>query len=55
MSPPQTEDERRRTAEVRVHGYHVHVRIHTDQGLVGQGESTGAATGNVPLRRDTMP
>jgi len=38
-----------RTAEVRVHGYQVHVRIYTDQGIVGQGESTDAATGNVPL------
>jgi len=38
-----------RTAEVRVHGYQVHVRIYTDQGLVGQGETTDAATGNVPL------
>jgi galactonate dehydratase len=40
-----------RTAEVRVHGYQVHVRIYTDQGIVGQGESTDAATGNVPIIR----
>src|SRR5512142_2421675 len=40
-----------RTAEVRVHGYQVHVRIYTDQGIVGQGESTDAAVGNVPLIR----
>jgi len=40
-----------RTAEVRVHGYQVHVRIYTDQGLIGQGESTDAAQGNVPLIR----
>jgi galactonate dehydratase len=40
-----------RTAEVRVHGYQVHVRVHTDQGIVGQGESTDAAAGNVPLIR----
>jgi galactonate dehydratase len=40
-----------RTAEVRVHGYQVHVRIYTDQGVVGQGESTDAAQGNVPLIR----
>ena len=40
-----------RTAEVRVHGYQVHVRVYTDQGIVGQGESTDAATGNVPLIR----
>ena len=38
-----------RTAEVRVHGYQVHVRIYTDQGIIGQGESTDAAQGNVPL------
>src|ERR1051326_7321997 len=40
-----------RTAEVRVHGYQVQVRVYTDQGIVGQGESTDAATGNVPLIR----
>jgi galactonate dehydratase len=40
-----------RTAEVRVHGYQVHVRIHTDQGIIGQGESTDAASGNVPIIR----
>src|ERR1017187_9982192 len=40
-----------RTAEVRVHGYQVHVRIYTDQGIVGQGESTDAPQGNVPLIR----
>jgi galactonate dehydratase len=40
-----------RTAEVRVHGYQVHVRVYTDQGIVGQGESTDAAAGNVPLIR----
>jgi galactonate dehydratase len=40
-----------RTAEVRVHGYQVQVRIYTDQGIVGQGESTDAAQGNVPLIR----
>ncbi len=40
-----------RTAEVRVHGYQVHVRVYTDQGIIGQGESTDAAMGNVPLIR----
>jgi galactonate dehydratase len=40
-----------RTAEVRVHGYQVHVRVYTDQGIVGQGESTDAASGNVPIMR----
>ena len=40
-----------RTAEVRVHGYQVHVRVHTDQGLIGQGETTDASVGNVPLIR----
>ena len=40
-----------RTAEVRVHGYQVHVRVYTDQGIFGQGESTDAAIGNVPIIR----
>src|SRR5437763_1102026 len=38
-----------RTAEVRVHGYQVHVRVYTDGGIIGQGESTDASAGNVPL------
>ena len=38
-----------RTAQVVVHGFQVHVRIYTDQGIIGQGESTDAAQGNVPL------
>src|SRR5664280_2089427 len=38
-----------RTAEVRVHGYQVHVRIYTDQGIIGQGETTDSSLGNVPL------
>jgi galactonate dehydratase len=40
-----------RTAEVLVHGYQVHVRVYTDQGIVGQGETTDASLGNVPLIR----
>ena len=40
-----------RTAEVRVHGYQVHVRIYTDQGIIGQGETTDASSGNVPMIR----
>jgi galactonate dehydratase len=40
-----------RTAEVVVHGYQAHVRVHTDQGIVGQGECTDAAMGAVPLIR----
>jgi len=40
-----------RTAEVRVHGYQVHVRVYTDHGIVGQGETTDASMGNVPLIR----
>ncbi len=40
-----------RTAEVRVHGYQVHVRVYTDQGIVGQGECTDASQGAVPLIR----
>jgi galactonate dehydratase len=38
-----------RTAEVRVHGYQVHVRVYTDGGIIGQGETTDAASGNVPI------
>ncbi len=38
-----------RTAQVRVHGVQVHIRIYTDQGLYGQGESTDAAVGTVSL------
>lgn len=38
-----------RTAEVRVHGYQVHVRVYTDQGIIGQGETTDASSGNVPM------
>ncbi len=38
-----------RTAEVRVHGYQVHIRVYTDQGIIGQGECTDAAEGSVPL------
>lgn len=40
-----------RTAEVQAHGYQLHVRIHTDQGLVGHGEGTDAVRGGVPLVR----
>ena len=38
-----------RTAMVEVHGPQAHIRIYTDQGLIGQGESTDAATGNVAI------
>jgi galactonate dehydratase len=34
-----------RTAMVRGHGLQLHVRIYTDQGLIGQGEATDAADG----------
>lgn len=40
-----------RTAEVRGHGYQVHVRIYTDQGIYGHGEGTDSAQGAVPLIR----
>jgi galactonate dehydratase len=40
-----------RTAEVRVHGYQLHVRIYTDQGIFGHGEGTDAVQGGVPLVR----
>jgi galactonate dehydratase len=38
-----------RTAEVMVHGLQTHVRVYTDQGLFGQGESTDAAMGTTAL------
>jgi len=38
-----------RTAQVRVHGWQTHVRVYTDQGLYGQGESTDAAVGTDAL------
>ena len=38
-----------RTAQVLAHGHQVHVRIYTDQGLIGQGEATDAAVGAPPL------
>jgi galactonate dehydratase len=40
-----------RTAEVIVHGLQTHVRIYTDQGLIGQGEATDAAVGSAALVR----
>lgn len=40
-----------RTAEVMVHGYQVHVRVDTDQGVTGQGEATDSAQGAIPLIR----
>ena len=41
-----------RTAEVNVHGYQVHVRVYTDQGIYGHGECTDAALGAVPLLQE---
>ena len=38
-----------RTAMVNVHGPQAHIRIYTDAGLIGQGESTDAAVGTVSL------
>ena len=40
-----------RTAQVNVHGPQTHVRIYTDQGIYGQGESTDAAVGTASLVR----
>ncbi len=37
------------TAMVQVHGPQAHIRIYTDQGLTGQGESTDAAIGTPAL------
>jgi galactonate dehydratase len=38
-----------RTAMVRVHGRQLHIRIDTDEGLVGQGEATDAVAGGKAL------
>jgi galactonate dehydratase len=38
-----------RTAQVRVHGLQTHIRVYTDQGIYGQGESTDAAVGTASL------
>jgi galactonate dehydratase len=38
-----------RTAEVQGHGYQLHVRVYTDQGIYGHGEGTDAVQGGVPL------
>src|ERR687898_560435 len=38
-----------RTAQVLAHGPQVHIRIYTDQGVIGQGEATDAAVGAPPL------
>ena len=38
-----------RTAMVQVHGPQAHIRIYTDQGFIGQGESTDAAVGTPAL------
>lgn len=38
-----------RTALIQAHGLQLHVRIHTDQGLTGQGEATDAVAGGAPL------
>jgi galactonate dehydratase len=40
-----------RTAQVSVHGPQTHIRIYTDQGIYGQGESTDAAIGTASLIR----
>jgi len=38
-----------RTALVRAHGLQLHIRVYTDQGLIGQGEATDAASGGAAL------
>lgn len=40
-----------RTAQVMGHGLQLHVRIYTDQGIVGHGEATDAVQGGAPLVR----
>ena len=44
-----------RTAMVMVHGPQAHVRIYSDQGLFGQGESTDAAVGTPALIHSFRP
>jgi len=44
-----------RTAMVRAHGPQLHVRVYTDQGLIGQGEATDAAAGGQPLVASFRP
>ncbi len=44
-----------RTAEVQVHGWQTHVRVYTDGGLYGQGESTDAAVGTAALVHSFRP
>jgi L-alanine-DL-glutamate epimerase-like enolase superfamily enzyme len=46
---PQPRRRSRFTAEVRGHGYQVHVRIYTGQGIIGPGETTDASKGNAPI------
>ena len=38
-----------RTAQVRAHGLQLHVRVYTDQGVIGQGEATDAVAGGGAL------
>lgn len=38
-----------RTAQIRAHGYQMHVRVYTDQGIYGHGEATDSAVGALPL------
>ncbi|NWG13772.1 MAG: mandelate racemase/muconate lactonizing enzyme family protein [Acidobacteria bacterium] len=38
-----------RTAQIRAHGLQLHVRVYTDQGLVGHGEATDAVVGGASL------
>ena len=44
-----------RTSMVLVHGPQAHIRIYTDQGLIGQGESTDAALGTPALIHGFRP
>ncbi len=44
-----------RTAYVVVHGPQLHIRVYTDQGLVGQGEATDAAIGGAAIIASWRP
>ena len=44
-----------RTAYIRAHGPQLHVRVYTDQGLIGQGEATDAAIGGASIIASWRP
>lgn len=49
FSRPKLKITRIRTAAVMAHGFQVHVRVETDQGITGHGEATDSARGAIPI------